>query len=48
MSSYRQIDEGQRRESLRPIAVLRLSPEALAKRFALRFVPGTDHPADSV
>jgi len=47
MSSYRQIDEGQRRESLRPIAVLRLAPEVLAERFTLPFVPGAGHLADT-
>jgi hypothetical protein len=39
LTRFRQIDEGQRRASLRPIAVLRLEPNELAARYGLKFRP---------
>jgi hypothetical protein len=37
MSHFNQIDEAQRTESLRPIGVIALGPEALAERYGLAF-----------
>lgn len=39
MSFYRQIDETERTESLRPIGVISLEPDALAECYGLTFQP---------
>jgi len=47
MSIFTQIPERSRRDSLRPIAVLRSEPPELAQRFTLSFEPGRGRFADS-
>lgn len=39
MSHFDQIDEAQRSESLRPIGVIALGPDAFAARYGLAFAP---------